>query len=140
MQVTKARGQVEVEFPLFLTPTLDGVVKFHITAILFPGKETSDTHWIWGWAVPRSFLEALQNIPYVPLCRTPEDANTAVPRNIAKKQAVRFRKTRILYPSIYSQQSQMAPSLCIKSIKFWNWHNVRSALSLDNFEKCSRRY
>jgi len=28
VQITKAHGQVEVEFPLFLTPTLDGVVSF----------------------------------------------------------------------------------------------------------------
>jgi hypothetical protein len=90
--------------PLIPNPDTRWSSKFHITAILFPGKETYDTHWIRGWVVPRSFLEALQNIPCVALCRTPEDENTTVPRNVAKKQAVRFRKTRILYPSIYSQQ------------------------------------
>ena len=43
--------------PLSPNPDTSWSSKFHITAVLFPGKETSDTHWIWGWVVPRSFLK-----------------------------------------------------------------------------------
>lgn len=62
------------------------------------------------------------------------------PSKRREKQAVTSRKIWIFYLSIYSQQSQMAPSLWIKSIKFWNWHHVRFALPLDNFERWSQRY
>ena len=95
-----------------LIPNLDTrwSSKFHITATLFPGKETCDTHWIWGWVVPRSFLEALQNIPYVALCRKPEDENTTLPRNVAKnKQSHPVRYKYSIFPYIPSSPKWLLP-------------------------------
>ena len=40
----KAHGQAEVELRLFLIPTLGEVSsKFHVLAVLLPGKEAPDT-------------------------------------------------------------------------------------------------
>lgn len=123
--------------PLISNPDIRWSSKFHITVILFPGKNKSDTQWIWGRVIPRSCLEALQNIPYVVLYRRVKMKTPRFLETSGKKQSDTIRRESSILSYIPSSPKWLLPFVSSELLKLTN---LCSALPLDNSERISQTY